>query len=219
MTRHYETLLAARESTSANSELSNNVIVSTSLHRLSHSLKCLLRSLSGEDPDSFGDEDDRPLEELASLLEDDSREDWAVEREAEISRLEKENEELRKTLGIDPETSERMGWCNEEPDYRPVLPALKASMANSHPHETWGQRSPPQMQPFGAGPVPGNASPVPQQTIPLQRTIDFQPGMRTAGTLRRPSIMRGRGSAPYWGPSPPATDRSWVQGGALDLAG
>ncbi|KAL5494876.1 hypothetical protein ACEPAI_338 [Sanghuangporus weigelae] len=176
MTRHYETLLVARESSSTSSELSNNVIIAASLQRLSHSLRCLLRSLSGEDPESSNEEDDRPLEELAGFLEDDNREDWAVEREAEISRLQKENEELRKMLGVDSENAQRMGWSDEEPEHRPVLHILKATMASSHPHETWVQRSPPQMQPFNAGPVPGNAAPIPH--IPLQRGNDFQPGMR-----------------------------------------
>ncbi|EJD03541.1 uncharacterized protein FOMMEDRAFT_82134 [Fomitiporia mediterranea MF3/22] len=222
MTRHYESLLVARESSSMNSELSNSTQTNASLQRLAQSLRLLLRSLAGEDTESAESSkegDERPLEELAELIEDDERQDWAVEREAEIARLEKENDELRRMLGIDSENAQRMGWGDESPDHRPILHILKATMANASPQEGWGQRSPPQMQPFNAGPVPGNAAPVSQQTIPLQRTIEFQPGMRAAGTLRRPSMLRGRGSAPFWNQSAPA-DRNWLQGGGgLDLAG
>lgn len=208
-TRHYETLLLARESSSMNSELSSNIQTNTSLQRLAQNLRLLLRSLAGEeDPESAKEEDDKPLEELADFIGDETRDDWAVERESEIARLQKENEELRRMLGIDPGTAQQMGWTDEVPDHRPVLHILKATMANAQPQETWVQRSPPQ--------VPGNAAPAPQQNIPLQRTIEFQPGMRAAGTLRRPSMLRGRGSAPFWGPTPPA----WQGGGSgLDLAG
>lgn len=179
----------------------------------------LLRSLAGEDPESLTEGDDRPLEDLTGFLEDEDREDWAVEREREIIRLQKENEELRKMLGVDSENAQRMGWIDEVQDHRPVLHILKAAMANSTPPEIIGQRSPPQMQPFNAGPVPGNAAPMPQQNIPLQRTIEFQPGIRAAGTMRRPSMLRGRGSAPFWGPSPPAERTQWLENKvSLDLA-
>ena len=52
---------------------------------------------------------DKPLEELGGFLEDDDREDWALEREREINRLERENEELRKILGIDNENARKLG--------------------------------------------------------------------------------------------------------------
>ncbi|KAL5476393.1 hypothetical protein ACEPAI_3393 [Sanghuangporus weigelae] len=174
MTRHYGTLLVTRESSSASSELSNNVIIAASLQRLSHSLRCLLRSLSGEDPESSNEEDDRPLEELAGFLqvEDDTREDWAVERKAEIFRLQKENEELRKMLNVDSENAQRMGWSGEEPEHRPVLLVFRPNEGCKYFMET--------------------------------------------------IYNEGKGICTFlgiWGPSPPATDRSWVQSGALDLAG
>lgn len=57
------------------------------------------------------------LDELVTLIDDlethgydgDSRQDWSVEREQEISRLEQENFELRKMLGIDEESMNSKG--------------------------------------------------------------------------------------------------------------
>jgi len=63
--------------------------------------------MTGEEPEMSDDSaEDSPLDITAliqSLDQPDSeiRDDWALERETEISRLEKENEELRKMLGID----------------------------------------------------------------------------------------------------------------------
>lgn len=64
--------------------------------------------MSGEEPEVSDDgTDDSPVD-ISALIQTldhqtDSqiRDDWALERETEISRLEKENEELRKMLGID----------------------------------------------------------------------------------------------------------------------
>lgn len=80
-------------------------------------------------------------------------EDWALERESEINRLEKENEELRKLLGIDPGSAAVVGatedeWAGVEPLERRRLqqggfrggsitlgrkPSLLASRAGSNP--------------------------------------------------------------------------------------
>ena len=232
ITKHYENLLQAQQTASTETEMAINSHVGLSLHRLTQCLRLLLRSMGGEDIENEQPGDDgRPLEDLGSFLFDEEREDWALEREVEISRLEKENEELRRMLGVDDENARRLGWCEEEAQvHRPVLSELRAlQMANLQ--ESWAQ-SPPQ----GAGPslVPSHIPPQQQQqqaqpqqqqqqqNIPLQRTVNFQPGMRAMGTVRRPSILRGRGAAPYWGaPAPPQTaEESWgLEGRALDLAG
>ncbi|KAI0334463.1 hypothetical protein GY45DRAFT_1334329 [Cubamyces sp. BRFM 1775] len=49
---------------------------------------------------------------LDALL--DARDDWALEREDEIARLERENEELRRALGIDRAAAEANGWLEDE---------------------------------------------------------------------------------------------------------
>lgn len=173
---------------------------------------------------------DKPLEELGGFLEDDDREDWALEREREINRLERENEELRKILGIDNENARKLGLNEDEKgEHRPLIASLRAANARRRPSETWGTGSPPPTQPFSAAPapVPGNAGIPGAQTMPLQRVGDpVQSGMRTAGTIRRPAMFgqRGRGNGtPFWGFQPTA-DRPWREmhnsgGTGLDLNG
>lgn len=58
---------------------------------------------------------------LVALIDDNTRgysgperEDWALERESEINRLEKENEELRKLLKIDSSGAASVGASEEE---------------------------------------------------------------------------------------------------------
>lgn len=114
-------------------DLNNNAAVAQSLQRLAKNLRALVQSLHGEDPsesseshlepeNDFEPTEDPRLhppeppkseeEQLLDLLND--REDWAIEREREIVRLEKENEELRKLLGIDHASAEANGWLEEE---------------------------------------------------------------------------------------------------------
>ena len=149
------------------------------------------------------------------------REDWALEREHEIARLAKENEELRRMLGIDTDNARRHGILDEDLlDPKPVLIHSRHSHLSSHGSlglpDSWGARSPPQQQQqfmaegpvggIGGGAQPGNT---PSAMVTLQRSSDFQPGVRTAGALRRPSMFgqRGRGGGMAgWAPS---QDRPW----------
>lgn len=223
ISRHYESLLIFqnRPESSSGSDSTNNTHAAASLVRLSQLLQMLQSSLDGKHKEdaveSLEEPTDSHLEDVDS--DEDEREDWAVERETEISRLEKENAELRHLLGIDAESVQNQGWKDEElEEHRPVIQMLRASMAHANLHDAWGQRNSPQLAPFNAGPVPGNAIAAPQQqTIPLQLAVDFQPGMRAAGALRRPSMF-GRGASPFWDRSTPQ-ERPWLQGhGGLDLA-
>lgn len=226
LTRHYEALLLSRESNSMGMGLSNNTQMNTSLQRLSEKLRMLLRSLAGEDTETLGEVSSDQLENLGELLEDGDREDWALERECEIERITKENEELRRLLGIDTETAEKLGVDEQDLKvHRPVIPHLKEALAHATPSENWGNRGSPQPQVLSA--PPATHTPVPSQGISLQRTVEFQPGMRaTASTLRRPSMFgqRGRGTGPLWAPAP-NPDRPWGlslqgnSGSGLDLAG
>jgi len=114
LTRHYEALLLSRDTQSLDDGLITNTILSESLQRLAYYLRGLLKSMAGEncenlDPDYDGSGIN--IEELHTLLETldersgyqgvEGSQDWAMERECEILRLEKENEELRRLLGID----------------------------------------------------------------------------------------------------------------------
>jgi hypothetical protein len=79
--------------------------------------------MSGEEPEANEDgAEDSPVD-ISALIQildqqpdSEMREDWALERETEISRLEKENEDLRKMLGIDPSSLSEKGITLELDD-------------------------------------------------------------------------------------------------------
>jgi hypothetical protein len=94
--------------------------VSESLARLSHVLRQFLRTLGGEDGE----------QRCANASEED-REPWttsaaaqhALERECELARLEKENEELRQMVGL-------VGYDGTRPEPRSTFDP--ARMVASH---------------------------------------------------------------------------------------
>ncbi|KAI0094486.1 hypothetical protein BDY19DRAFT_912976 [Irpex rosettiformis] len=219
LARHYEQLLLTRESASLQSDLSTNVNVATSLQRLSENLHALLHSMAGEDPAS-AHKDGEPinLDESEQLLDRllDNREDWAMEREAEIARLEQENEELRKLLGIDQASAEEKGWLEDEareltlPRYIPINSSRLSSPTQG------ASRPSPSGSPFVS--LPGNSGPSNQQ-----RPQDSMSGMRLT-QVRRPAMFgqRGRGGGPVgWegggGHTPAAPERPWQAPVGLDL--
>lgn len=125
LTRHYEGLLLARDTQSLGVELKKETDEGQSLHRLSLNLRALLRSMAGEDPadpaSNLSKEDEMSdavpegqtasipaLEDLLDSIDGD-REDWAIERETEICRLEAENIALRQLLNIDADTMQQRG--------------------------------------------------------------------------------------------------------------
>lgn len=132
LTRHYESLLLVRESNALSQDLEAQTKLSASLARLSQLLRQALRANAGEDPEAEENENDFTTAEslLAAANPEQQpggysnnplseREDWALEREAEINRLEAENAQLRKLLGIDENT---IGVSEEEwngLDHRP----------------------------------------------------------------------------------------------------
>ncbi|KAI0692955.1 hypothetical protein BC835DRAFT_1097849 [Cytidiella melzeri] len=219
LTRHYEQLLLPRESAFTQSDLALNVNVTTSLQHLSENLHALLHSMAGEDPLGVQKEGEPiNLEETEELLDRllDNREDWAMERENEITRLEQENEALRKLLGIDKTSAEEKGWLEDEarelayPRYVPIH-----SPRSSSPSQGLSQPS-PSTSPFVS--LPGMGGPPGQQ-----RPQEGMSGMRvTQG--RRPAMFgqRGRGGGPGgWegGGHPPAVpDRPWQAPVGLDLS-
>lgn len=117
LTRHYESLLLNRESQTLSQDLSLTSSQSDSLARLAHLVRMSLRSLAGEDPESSSSvsssgylHPEKESEEERDRVEGYREggysgtppplEDWALEREIEVTRLEKENEELRRLLAI-----------------------------------------------------------------------------------------------------------------------
>ncbi|KZT72945.1 hypothetical protein DAEQUDRAFT_704740 [Daedalea quercina L-15889] len=222
LARHYESLIMARETSLMQADMSSNNAVTDSLVRLAELLHALLRSLNGENSESA----DRPNTEgpetssggglseeelLDSLLE---RDDWALEREAEIARLGQENEELRKLLGIDRASAEANGWLADEA-------RELATLDRRHSPFTL-QRSESPVGLVNRGPQPGSYEPMPPlggagggsvmlSGNHLQGGSQFQqPGMR--GTMgRRPAMFgqRGRGSgSPMWDSAGPSAERA-----------
>ena len=71
---------------------------SSSISTLGKNLRRALRALDGEDAPESGDERD----EMALL----GASEWALDRECELARLEKENAELRRMLGLEVEVEQ-----------------------------------------------------------------------------------------------------------------
>jgi hypothetical protein len=233
-----------------------------SLQRLTHHLRALLHSVAGEEPsadtDSETDPDSRmtsmavdvaELTALVDKLDAESGEtstepgDWATERESEIVRLEKENEDLRILLGIDAKSIAASGM-NVDEERMSALLATSSRRRNSSVsvsgfgHDGWGAKF-PQLTPvyLVAGDGIGHANVAqPQQGAPLQRAVELRapgrrPGMFVASMPPRSGLALGRGGGPMpgplslWGnhpsvPAPPLSDRSWQSQGSstLDLS-
>ncbi|KAG8831398.1 hypothetical protein FRC17_003224 [Serendipita sp. 399] len=170
--RHYEGLLASNEG-QPSTQTYNLFTLSHSLQRLKMYLQLAAKSESGASIDpavidkigplsqpAVGDGQEGDLEALARSLEEaeldeDEGLDWVAEREAEIERLEKENTELRRRLGILEDTNE-----NDDAERNsPSLLGLRHGRTSSTP--------------FGSGfttassiPSPQNSSMVPNPFSP-----------------------------------------------------
>ncbi|TBU50029.1 hypothetical protein BD309DRAFT_908551 [Dichomitus squalens] len=242
LTRHYETLIQNFDHSLAQYDLSTNTSATLSLHRLAQSLRALLYSISGEHPADSPSQNDPhgqhhalsssvpTPEELDALLQ--SRDDWAIEREAEIARLERENEQLRRTLGIDRASAEANGWLEDEAReltvrrhiaapavYRSRRPGQAGILRGNiplfdgpgqigmgmgpAPGQGSGPAPGPSMGPPGQGPGAGPGGPV---GMPGGSVI--QPGMRGVQGRRLAMFGRGRGGPPFWdGMNQPALER------------
>jgi len=145
--REYEAKLLAREEENSKKDLETSTAISHSLVRLSYLLRQVVRSQNGEDTES-------PV----SSMDDENREPWtvsaasdhALERDIELARLENENEELRRLMGILPlqrrkDSGHEYGAAFEAPPMR--LPSMhKINSAGGGKsmqlYETFKRRSP-----------------------------------------------------------------------------
>lgn len=251
LTRHYEGLILACDSQNQFNDLATETQTAVSLQRLAQSLRALYRSMTGEDPNSADENSEDTEVDIQSFIDTLSEnappnfhDDWALERESEVARLEKENEELRRMLGIDPASLVEKGVTldldREESGRFSTLrvdPARKRSESTStsgsrfgvwnfdneqqQERVAWGgwESNIPQPQPQQA--PPGNGP-------PLQRAMDIPNGMRIQQPRRPPMFTRNVVPAPpvSVGPNrniPPsswalnqqsAVDRAWLQGGS-----
>ncbi|KDR85558.1 hypothetical protein GALMADRAFT_132240 [Galerina marginata CBS 339.88] len=252
LTRHYEALLTSRDSQTLSSDLTINPNMAQSLQRLSHYLRGLMKTMAGENYDPYQNVDPDydglgieavDLQELTTLLESlderstagypgtEGRQDWAIERECEISRLEQENEELRQMLGIDEANMTARGV---------TLDLDRVESGRNSTYLSSSRRVPPVNELYSHRPSYWE-----NNGQPLQRAMDLQPGMRAGPQARRTGIFGagqqrggflggvGRGmsvsvsgtpiNASAWSnqpttPIPAHNERSWqLQGGSSGL--
>jgi hypothetical protein len=157
---HYDALLhsASGGASSPTYEFPAETGGAAALERLSTMLQSLLRSMGDKDPvpsssnsvkpeavspdpeassSTAATEETKPEPEPDQSGEDAEVDllgmsDWAYTREDEIARLAAENEELRRTLGIDAQTATERGWiAAEEDDDRRMSLILSASSSFS----------------------------------------------------------------------------------------
>ncbi|KAH7886168.1 hypothetical protein F5I97DRAFT_1878060 [Phlebopus sp. FC_14] len=244
LTRHYEALLLACESQSQYIDLAAETQTAICLQRLAQNLCALHRSLAGEDPEAVRDTADDATFDVQSLIQslDDEMaagvgDDWALERECEITRLEKENEELRKMLEIDSATLDEKGITldldREESGrfstFRSDASRKRSGSTSSGPRfaawnfeetqrdgwNNWETHPPPQTHP--------QQSQFQQQVAngpPLQRAMDLQPGMRMQQLRRPPMFTRNPVPTPpvTVGPNRNIPTSQWAQQSVLDRA-
>jgi len=96
--RKYEAALLAKEAEQLTEDLDTNMAFSSSISTLGKNLRKALRALDGEDTPEGGDECD----DIGTL----DASEWALDRECELARLEKENAELRRMLGLEVEVEQ-----------------------------------------------------------------------------------------------------------------
>jgi len=115
--REYEAKLLAREEENAEKELDASTAMSNSLVRLSHLLRQVLRVQNGEETESSPtrSENEEEREPWAATVASD----YALERDIELARLEKENEELRRLVGLLPPQPRK----DSGSDFRPIFEA------------------------------------------------------------------------------------------------
>ena len=201
----------------------------------------------GEDPEPADESLEDTEVDIQSLLDTltespppNFREDWALERESEIVRLEKENDELRRMLGIDPASLAEKGVTldldREESGRFSTLrldPTRKRSESGSSGSRfsTWNfDNEPPQQQErTWAGWEPNVAQPQPQPQPqqapvgngpPLQRAMDIPSGSRIQQPRRPPMFTRNAVPAPpvSVGPNRIIPSSPWGQQSVLDRA-
>jgi hypothetical protein len=132
------------------------------------------------------------LDERSGYLDAEGIQDWALERECEISRLERENQELRRLLGIDDAAMAARG-ISVDPDriesgrYSTLLSNSSRRRSSgdnfSQKSSYWDNNSQPlqqQQQQQQQQPAPAS---------PSIRTMELQPGMRAGPQARRPGMF------------------------------
>lgn len=149
--REYEAKLLAREEDNSKRDLDTSTAVSHSLARLSYLLRQVLRSQNGEDTES----------PVSRTDDDENREPWtvsapsdhALERDIELARLEKENEELRRLMDLLPLQRRKNSGSEYGPAFEAPPPMRLPSMQKISP--TGGGKSTQRYETFKRTRSPG----------------------------------------------------------------
>jgi hypothetical protein len=108
------------------------------LNNLAALARAALRSINGKDP-QYNDEGN--AEEDETMNEEDGPGDWVDERENEILRLEHENTELRRALGISPDQDQEHGIDIGDKTFSfPHHPSPRSSPLRDDPNSGGGGR-------------------------------------------------------------------------------
>lgn len=99
--REFESRILTLQDQDSTKRLIASTAQSESLARLSRSFRQFMRSVGGEDADRSSSDDNPKSEDLESWSAASSSAEWALERDCELARLEKENEELRRMVGAE----------------------------------------------------------------------------------------------------------------------
>ncbi|KAG6380829.1 hypothetical protein JVT61DRAFT_5215 [Boletus reticuloceps] len=248
LTRHYEGLILACDSQTQFNDLATETQTAIAMQRLAQNLRALYRSMIGEDSDSADENAEDCEVDVQALIETlgentppNFRDDWALERESEITRLEKENEELRKMLGIDlaslAEKGVTLDLDREESERCSTLridPTRKRSDSTSSGSRfgAWNldneqqQQQQQQQESVAWGGWESNVAPPQAQQAPvgngtpLQRAMDIPNGSRIQQPRRPPMFTRNAVPAPpvSVGPNRNIPSSPWSQQAVLERA-
>ena len=129
--KHYESILISSETEILNAQLASDTSLSLLIAKCSRLLRMVLRLTGGEEPTPPSPPASPPLSSISDAsnifetrcspdLVSSTPQDWSLDREAELSRLEKENEELRMLL----QASETASSCPTVPLSFPKIAPL-----------------------------------------------------------------------------------------------
>ena len=168
------------------------------------------------------------LDERSGCLSAEGSQDWALERESEISRLERENQELRRLLGIDDANMAARGVSVdldriESGRYSTLLSSSSRRRSSgdnfSQKSSYWDNNSQPLQQQPQQQQQQQQQQPQPGPASPSLRTMELQPGMRAGPQARRAGmfgaghqrggLLGGVGRAMTIGIGTPSSPSTW----------
>jgi len=136
LTRFYESLITSREAIHLTEGLAYETGTSHSLAQMSHLLRCALRLSNGESAEK---ESVRFVSGRRGYTEGPPQNDEALEKECELVRLEKENEELRRLLGVGLDPAKESAIARQIVAARNLYPPLLRHREGPPSHGSIGQ--------------------------------------------------------------------------------